>query len=401
MKFFHLSDLHIGLKLINRDLREDQEYVLDQIVRAAGEVSPDAVVVAGDIYDKAIPSVESVELFDRFVSKLAGAVPTAEIMMISGNHDSGPRVNLFRSVLQRRGIHMVGLPPRTPEDFIEKVVLWDEFGPVNFYLLPFVKPSMVRPVLGADADASGGEDEAEDAAPRDLSYDEALHRLIDRETIDPEQRNVLVSHQFYLPSGAVPSGVERMDSEVRTVGDIDGVRSDVLERFDYAALGHMHKPMEVGNERCRYCGTPLACSVSEAGQQKGIIVVELGEKGSVKTSVLPLTPLREVRVITGAFSEVLGQGCEDYVTVVLTDKEDLDVLDMQDRLRACFPNLLEIRRELPQRAGDRAGRGAAEAEMSPFELCGSFLKEQWGGRELDEEERSLLQDVIDSVQEAH
>ena len=130
-------------------------------------------------------------------------------------------------------------------------------------------------------------------------------------------------------------------------------------------------------------------------------MVELGEKGSVKTSVLPLTPLREVRVITGAFSEVLGQGCEDYVTVVLTDKEDLDVLDMQDRLRACFPNLLEIRRELPQRAGDRAGRGAAEAEMSPFELCASFLKEQWGGRELDEEERSLLQDVIDSVQEAH
>ena len=399
MKFFHLSDLHIGLKLINRDLLEDQEYVLDQIVRAAEEASPDAVVVAGDIYDKVNPSGESVELFDRFVSKLAGAVPTAEIMMISGNHDSGPRVNLFRSVLQRRGIHMVGLPPRTPEDFIEKVVLWDEFGPVNFYLLPFVKPSMVRPVLDAGAEASGDEDD--DVTLRGLSYDEALHRLIDRETIDPEQRNVLVSHQFYLPSGAVPSGVERMDSEVRTVGDIDGVRSDVLERFDYAALGHMHKSMEVGNERYRYCGTPLACSVSEAGQQKGIIVVELGEKGCVKTSVLPLTPLREVRVITGAFSEVLSQGCEDYVTVVLMDKEDLDVLDMQDRLRTCFPNLLEIRRELPRRAGDRAGHGAEEAEMSPFELCGSFLREQWGGRELDEEERLLLQDVINSVQEAH
>ena len=399
MKFFHLSDLHIGLKLINRDLLEDQEYVLDQIVRAAEEASPDAVVVAGDIYDKVNPSGESVELFDRFVSKLAGAVPTAEIMMISGNHDSGPRVNLFRSVLQRRGIHMVGLPPRTPEDFIEKVVLWDEFGPVNFYLLPFVKPSMVRPVLDAGAEASGDEDD--DVTLRGLSYDEALHRLIDRETIDPEQRNVLVSHQFYLPSGREASGIERMDSEVRTVGDIDGVRSDVLERFDYAALGHMHKSMEVGNERYRYCGTPLACSVSEAGQQKGIIVVELGEKGCVKTSVLPLIPLREVRVITGAFSEVLSQGCEDYVTVVLMDKEDLDVLDMQDRLRTCFPNLLEIRRELPRRAGDRAGHGAEEAEMSPFELCGSFLREQWGGRELDEEERLLLQDVINSVQEAH
>ena len=399
MKFFHLSDLHIGLKLINRDLLEDQEYVLDQIVRAAEEASPDAVVVAGDIYDKVNPSGESVELFDRFVSKLAGAVPTAEIMMISGNHDSGPRVNLFRSVLQRRGIHMVGLPPRTPEDFIEKVVLWDEFGPVNFYLLPFVKPSMVRPVLDAGAEASGDEDD--DVTLRGLSYDEALHRLIDRETIDPEQRNVLVSHQFYLPSGREASGIERMDSEVSTVGDIDGVRSDVLERFDYAALGHMHKSMEVGNERYRYCGTPLACSVSEAGQQKGIIVVELGEKGCVKTSVLPLIPLREVRVITGAFSEVLSQGCEDYVTVVLMDKEDLDVLDMQDRLRTCFPNLLEIRRELPRRASDRDGHGAAEAEMSPFELCGSFLREQWGGRELDEEERLLLQDVINSVQEAH
>ena len=291
------------------------------------------------------------------------------------------------------------LPPRTPEDFIEKVVLWDEFGPVNFYLLPFVKPSMVRPVLDAGAEASGDEDD--DVTLRGLSYDEALHRLIDRETIDPEQRNVLVSHQFYLPSGREASGIERMDSEVRTVGDIDGVRSDVLERFDYAALGHMHKSMEVGNERYRYCGTPLACSVSEAGQQKGIIVVELGEKGCVKTSVLPLIPLREVRIITGAFSEVLSQGCEDYVTVVLMDKEDLDVLDMQDRLRTCFPNLLEIRRELPRRAGDRDGRGTAEAEMTPFELCGSFLREQWGGRKLDEEERSLLQDVINSVQEAH
>ncbi|MCC8103860.1 MAG: exonuclease SbcCD subunit D [Clostridiales bacterium] len=481
MKFFHLSDLHIGLKLMNRDLREDQEYILRQVTEIAGREQPDAVVIAGDIYDKALPSAEAVEVFDRFISELTEAVPSAVIMMISGNHDSAPRVNCFRSVLSRQKLYMVGQPPRTETEYIEKVTCTDVFGKVNFYLLPFVKPSMVKGVVGVDENGNN------------FSYNESLRRLIARETIDQSERNVLVSHQFYLPKGVAAEDIERMDSEIPTVGNIDAIAADVLECFDYAALGHIHKPMKVGNERFRYCGTPLACSVSEAGQIKGIVMVELGAKcigseekdaesiragreengeetseGSnknwesiyesrneswksandnrkddresaaceenlaertwectlsgwqgeacaekmektaeacvgddpnagkaneeLKITVLPLTPLRQVRIIKGSLEEVLRQASSDYVTVILTDKMDLEVIDMQERLRLAFPNLLEIRRERV-RAADYGAERYVEEDMDPYELCCAFLKDA------DEAEKEILKDVIRTVQE--
>ncbi|MDE7206525.1 MAG: exonuclease SbcCD subunit D [Lachnospiraceae bacterium] len=305
MRFFHLSDLHIGLKLINRDLSEDQEYILKQIVDMAAEQKPDAVVIAGDIYDRSVPSAEAVDLFDKFVTNLSETLPDSTIMMISGNHDSAQRVDCFRKVLRKHNLYMIGMPPRTEEDYIEKVVLKDKHGTVNFYLLPFVKPSMVRQIVGEGENGNN------------LSYNDTLHRLIDRENINENERNVLVSHQFYLPKGKKADEVERMDSEIRTVGNIDEICADVLEHFDYAALGHIHKPMKVGKETIRYCGTPLACSVSEAEQEKGIIMVDMAEKGTLTTTVLPLHPLREVRVIKGDLKDVLKKSCEDYVTVVL------------------------------------------------------------------------------------
>ena len=380
MKFFHLSDLHIGLKLFNRDLREDQEYILRQITDIAVREQPQAVVIAGDIYDKAVPSAEAVEVFDRFIAGLNSALPDTAVMMIAGNHDSGPRINCFRSVLSRQNVYMIGQPPRVEGEQIEKVILKDESGPVNFYLLPFVRPSMVKQLTGVDENGNN------------LSYNEALHRLIGREEIDPSQRNVIVSHQFYLPSGTDAEAVERMDSEVRTVGNIDQISADILEQFDYAALGHIHKPMKAGSEFIRYCGTPLACSVSEAGQKKGIIMVELGDKGDRKTTVLPLEPLRQVRVIRGELEEVLEQACGDYVTVILTDKADLDAFDMQDKIRSAFPNLLEIRRETLRRT-DYERAYALQEELDPFELCCAFLNEP------DEEEKALLRDVINTVRE--
>ena len=380
MKFFHLSDLHIGLKLFNRDLREDQEYILRQITDIAVREQPQAVVIAGDIYDKAVPSAEAVEVFDRFIAGLNDALPDTAVMMIAGNHDSGPRINCFRSVLSRQNVYMIGQPPRVEGEQIEKVILKDESGPVNFYLLPFVRPSMVKQLTGVDENGNN------------LSYNEALHRLIGREEIDPSQRNVIVSHQFYLPSGTDAEAVERMDSEVRTVGNIDQVSADILEQFDYAALGHIHKPMKAGSEFIRYCGTPLACSVSEAGQKKGIIMVELGDKGDRKTTVLPLEPLRQVRVIRGELEEVLEQACGDYVTVILTDKADLDAFDMQDKIRSAFPNLLEIRRETLRRT-DYERAYALQEELDPFELCCAFLNEP------DEDEKALLRDVINTVRE--
>ena len=385
MKIFHLSDLHIGLKLMNRDLREDQEYILDEITELARRERPDAVVIAGDIYDKAVPSAEAVEVFDRFLVGLTEAVPDAVIMMISGNHDSAPRVNCFRKVLSGQNIYMVGQPPRTESEYIEKVTLNDAYGEVNFYLLPFVKPSMVKQITGTDKNGNN------------LSYNETLHRLIDRETINQNKRNVLVSHQFYLPSGRDAGEVERMDSEICTVGNIDRVDADILNPFDYCALGHIHKPMQAGSEFCRYCGTPLACSVSEAGQQKGVVMAELREKGSRNVTVLPLHPLRQIRIIRGSLEEILKQSCEDYVTAVLTDRADLDVSDMQDRIRNAFPNLLEIRREAV-RKNDYTKEILPQEELDPFDLCCSFLKLNGEENEEDRDEMELLRDVINTVQ---
>jgi exonuclease SbcD len=381
MKFFHLSDLHIGLKLFNKDLSEDQKFIFDQIVGYAKSENPDVVVIAGDIYDKAIPSAEAVTLFDDFISALAIAVPNATIMMISGNHDSAPRVNVFRNILKNRNIYMIGQPPQTKDEYIEKVTMVDSYGNVNFYLLPFVKPSMIKEITGVDEKGNN------------LTYDEAIHRLVERENIDESERNVLVSHQFYLPVGKNADDIDRMESEIVTVGNIDSVKADVLKPFDYAALGHIHKPMKVGSEFYRYSGTPLACSVSEAEQSKGVIVVEMNEKGSIKTEILPLNPLRKVRIITGPLSEILKMGCDDYVTIIITDKEDLDVIDMQDRIRHEFPNLLEIRRDV-ERKTDYNAEFNPEESLNPYELCNAFLSD------LTDEEKELLRDVINDVNNA-
>ena len=256
----------------------------------------------------------------------------------------------------------------------------DEWGNVNFYLLPFVRPSMVKNIVGTEADGTL------------CSYHETVKRLLEREEVNTRVRNVLVSHQFYLPDGIDAEQVERMDSEIRTVGNIDQVAADILQKFDYAALGHIHKPMKVGSEFYRYCGTPLACSVSEAGQNKGIVMVDIKQKGGITTEVLPLEPLRQIKVIKGDLKSVLAQSCRDYVTVILTDKVDLDVIDMQDRLRLAFPGLLEIRRETIRHA-DYTRHTSGERELNPFELCCQFLGNT------DQEEQEILQDIINTVQE--
>lgn len=381
MRFFHLSDLHIGLKLMNYDLYDEQRDILNKITTLAAEKKPDAVVIAGDIYDKSIPSAEAVELFDDFVTGLSAELPNLHIMMISGNHDSAQRVDCFRRVLEKQNIHMIGMPPVKQEDNIEKVVLKDAYGNVNFYLLPFVKPSAVKQITGVGADGNN------------LSYNDALHYLLEREKTDDNERNVIVSHQFYLPKGKKADEIERMDSEIRSVGNIDEVCADVLEKFDYAALGHIHKPMRVGSDTIRYCGTPIACSVSEAGQQKGIIMVDMQEKGTLTTSVLPLKPLHEVRIIKGSIDEILVMSCEDFVTVILTDNTPLVQSDIYDKLRYAFPRLLEIRRE----CDDRAEYGYAPAEeeiLNPFELCCSFLPGT-----VDEEDKKIIKDILNMLSE--
>ena len=380
MKLFHISDLHIGLKLMNHDLTEDQKYVHNQIIAYAKKEKPEAILIAGDVYDKAIPSAEAVELFDDFLSELHEQAPESEIMIISGNHDSAPRLDIFRSILSKQRVHMIGMPPMGEDEHIARVTLKDEYGDVDIYLLPFVRPSMIKAIVGVDENGNN------------FSYDESVRRLLAREQIDTSKRNVLVSHQFYLPAGKTADDVERMDSEIRMVGNIDQIKSDVLAVFDYAALGHIHKPMKVGNEFFRYCGSTLACSISEAGQQKGVILVELGAKGDKKTTVLPLEPLHAIRVIKGSFEEVLTQGCEDYVKVVLTDKIDLDVVDRRENLRNAFPNLLEITREGAETV--RYDQKVFEEEkLDVFELCSRFLGD------VEEQDSRILQEIIIQLQE--
>lgn len=377
MRLFHLSDLHIGLKLMNRDLTEDQQYILDKIVRYAKERQPDAIMIAGDIYDKAVPSAEAVSLFDAFVTSLKEAVPECTIMMISGNHDSAPRIDCFRHVLLKQNLYMVGNPPEKEEDHIERITLNDNYGPVHFYLLPFVKPSMVKNIIGTNDG-------------RNYSYNETLKKLIEREEINTEDRNVLISHQFYLPVNKKAEDIERADSEIRTAGNIDEVSGEVLFPFDYAALGHIHKPMKVGSDLYRYCGTPLAYSMSEAGQDKGIIEIEMKEKGVVETQVLPLKPLHELRIIEGELKDVLEQSCDDFVRVVLTDKQNLNIFEMQEKLKNAFPRLLEIRRENIRKNNYQAVV-KKDVKMDPFSLCADFLNG------VDEEEKELLEDIINHV----
>ncbi len=381
MKFFHLSDLHIGLKLLNRDMLEEQRYILEKVIAYAVQENVDAVVIAGDIYDKAVPSAEAVGVFDSFISGLTEALPDTVVMLISGNHDSAGRVDCYRNILSRQHVHMIGRPPRTTADYIEKVTCTDAYGAVNFYLLPYVKPSMIREITGTHEDGTN------------LSYDESICALLSRENIDERARNVIVSHQFYLPRGISADEIERADSEIRTVGNIDEVHAELLRSFDYAALGHIHKPMTVGCETIRYSGTPIACSVSEAGQAKHVVMVELGKKGQKpQITKLPLEPLHQVRIERGMLEEVLQRPSEDYVSVILTDKQDLDVIDLQDRLHLAFPNLLEIRRESQVKHAP-CEQMYVDEWLQPMDLCLAFLGE------CEDDELELLQEVLNVAKE--
>lgn len=382
MKIMHLSDLHIGKRWFNLDMYDDQKYILDKITDIATKEKPDALVIAGDVYNSSSPSADAVELFDYFISGLSRKIPDTEIMVISGNHDSTSRIDMFREILKTNKIHMIGKPPVKPEEYIEKVTLSDKYGNVNFYLLPFISPSMVHRINGKDENG------------RNFSYNKAVHMIIERENINTAERNVIVSHQFYLPCGTDPKNVERTKSESIKVGNIDVVYADILEKFDYSALGHIHKPMKVGNEFIRYCGTPIAYSISEANQQKGVIIAELNEKGNTEIKNIPLVPLHEVRVIKGTLDEILAQGCEDYVSAVITEKTEKT--DVTGRIGEKFPNLLEIRSEYDKPKSQISVKGKNGAEMdsdkSVFDLCKDFLEN------ITDDEEKILRDIIDEIQ---
>ena len=381
MRFFHLSDLHLGIKLYEHDLLKDQKAILDEIVALTRQYQPDAVIFAGDIYDRSVPPVEAVALFDDFMTQLRAALPNGEIMLISGNHDSAQRLDVFRSELSDRGIHMIGNPPMQKGETIERVTLTDDFGAVNFYLLPFVRPGMVRNVV--DTKENGD----------NLSYPEAFSRLLALSPLNPDERNVLVSHQFFLPDGGDAANIERAENEVKQVGNVDAIPASLIADFDYGALGHIHKPMKVGSETLRYCGTPMPYSLSEENQQKGILMVEMGAKGDVQTTVLPLHPVHQVRKLRATREALLSGASEDFVSICVIGAKAEDMAGLRELLRERYPNLLELRREREETVELEALQERAET-LSPYELCLQFA-----GERLNDAEKALLTEVMNAMKE--
>lgn len=379
MRFFHISDLHIGKHLHYYDMKEDQKYILSQVIQAAETMRPDAIVIAGDIYDRSVPSADAVALFDWFLTELSSIRPAIPVLIIAGNHDSAERLDYASSILGRQQIYIAGMPPVKENEKIRKVTLSDEYGDVCFYLLPFIKPGYVRLVF------------PEGEAPED--YDGAVRKLLEREEIDPSVRNVIVSHQFYTAAGVPP--LEGGSESVR-VGGLDNVDISALGGFDYCALGHIHRRQQVGEGSAWYCGTLLKYSVSESNDDKFLTMVELREKGQfpIRTEI-PLTPLRDIRVVKGSMEEVLAGADEksrqDYVSVTLTDKAAL--YEPMARLEKVFPYLLEMRME-NLAAGPEPAREVQDLDLTdPLEVFKQFFSEMHD-RPMDEEEQNIMRDIL-------
>ena len=382
MKFFHLSDLHIGKQLHGFSLIEDQRYLLDQILERIQERKPDAVLIAGDVYDKSAPSAEAVAVLDDFLTKLAGIPEGPVVGMVSGNHDSGERLSFGSRLFAEHKIHIAGNAPDREYPEVNQICLTDAYGDVTIWLLPFIRPHYVREIPGLE---------------EVKTYEEALTGLVKMMGIREEQRNVLVCHQFFTDHGREP---ERSDSETVNVGGQDNVDISVLEPFDYVAAGHIHRPQTLGNGLVRYCGSPLKYSVSEAGWEKSITEITMGRKGDIQMDQIPLVPLHDVRKITGTLEELtspetLGEADPgDYVSVILTDEEEL--YEPGYALARVYPRLLEWRVENSRTRYEMQDTILKEEKKSVLELFGEFY-EQMRGVPLDEKQAEVMKKIVRSV----
>ena len=375
MKFFHLSDLHLGRRMYEFSLIEDQKFILEEILRLAEEKCPDAVVIAGDIYDRAVPSAEAVELFDGFLRALSERhIP---VLCISGNHDSPERIAFGASLMTPSGVYLSPVYNGS----VEPVALSDAFGDVRFYLLPFIKPANVRRFYP-------------DAVIE--SYTDAVRCAVENMEVNPAARNVLITHQF------VTGGV-RSDSEEITVGGTDNIDAAVFDIFDYVALGHLHGAQKIGRETLRYSGTPLKYSFSEKDQEKSVALVELGAKGDISVSTLLLTPRRDLREIRGTYTELTlrdnyaGSKTEDYIHAVLTDEND--VPNALARLRGIYPNLMKLDYDnLRTRSSAVIAAEKRHRTMSGTELFAELYERQ-NGQKLSAEQSAYAKAVFAALRE--
>ncbi len=376
MKFLHLADLHLGKRVNGFSMLEDQAHILRQILAILDDEQPDGVLIAGDVYDKSVPSVEAVGLLDGFLTELrARGVP---VLLISGNHDSPERLAFGGRVMDSCGIHISPVY----DGALAPVTLHDAFGPVHVWLLPFVKPAHVRRWF-PDADIE--------------SYTDAMAEAVAHMDIDTAARNVLVTHQFV-------TGGARSGSEELSVGGTDNVDSGVFAPFDYVALGHLHGAQHIGRETIRYAGSPLKYSFSEARQHKSVTVVTLGEKGDVQVRTVALTPLRELREIRGSYDELTARSFyehttyrSDYLHLILTDEQD--VFDAISRLRTIYPYLMTLDYD---NARTRAAGGMsvpAETERrTPLELFEALYQRQ-NHQPMSEVQREYIAQLMEQIME--
>lgn len=374
MKLIHLSDLHLGKRVGEVSMLEDQAYILDRVLDIVDGEGPDALLIAGDVYDKSVPSAEAVTLFDDFLCRLARR--KLPVLVISGNHDSPERLAFGSRLMEGAGVHLSPVY----DGNVKPIALTDKHGPVNFWLLPFLKPAHLRRFYPEE---------------KIDSYTDAVGAAIAHMNIDPSRRNVLLCHQFV-------TGAATCESEELTVGGTDNVDAAVFEGFDYVALGHLHGPQNVGASRIRYCGTPLKYSFSEVNQYKSVTVVELGEKGDLTLRTVPLTPRHDMRVIRGTFARLTGEGGdagerEDYLHVILTDEED--VPEALGRLRLRYPNILKLTYDNTRtRTSQSVDRAQRVQQKSPLELFEELYETQ-NNQPMSREQRDFAERLIEQLRE--
>lgn len=378
MKLLHIADLHIGKRVNEFNMIEDQKFVLEQILQMAREEKTDGVLIAGDVYDKSQPSVEAVELFDEFLTKLTELGQL--VCIISGNHDSPERLSFGNRIFQKNGLYIAGVFDGT----LHKITLEDEHGAVNIYMLPFLKPAMVRPFFEQPAE----------------SYDEAVRIAISMAKINTNERNILLAHQFVVSGTQQP---EHSESESISVGGLDNVDVSAFDAFDYVALGHLHRPQGIGRDNVRYAGSPLKYSFSEVYHQKSATLLELGSKGNLSITRFPLIPLHDMREIKGPIAELLRMGreepqyAEDYIHATLTDEEE--IYDAVGQLRQVYPNLMALDFEnsrTRQIVSSEVNAFGDIERKSPLDLFAEFYRMQ-NNNELTPEQTRVMERIFEQA----
>ena len=376
MKIIHLADLHIGKRVNEFSMIDDQKYILNQILEIIDKEKPDAVIIAGDVYDKQVPSIEAVELLDSFISDISKRKTTTFI--ISGNHDSAERLAFGSSLMAMGKIYISPVY----NGKISKYTLKNDFGSANFYLLPFVKPSHVKRFF---------------PDKKIESYTDAIKVVVDNLKLDTSEINILIAHQFV-------TGASRTESEEISVGGLDNVDASVFEDFDYVALGHIHRPQKIGTERIRYCGTPLKYSFSEVNDTKSVSIIEINSKEDFNLRIISLIPKRDMRKIRGTYEELTTKNSyentntDDYIHVTLTD--EFNVADAIQKLRVIYKNIMKLEYD---NVRTRESRKINLDDMvienkNPLEIFSEFYKLQ-NNKEMNDEQKEIIKKIMEEVWE--